>query len=588
MPKYQPSEQPRQKRGRKVILSILVAVIIAAIGVGAWSYYEFQVKPYSQAAIRVNGVTFDMRYYINMLKIYYGNISSFSLMEYSEYGEQDIERLAGYVEQQIVQKEVIRQGSLALGIQIERSAIKDILKASNIPVTDEYVDLYMADELVATQVPPTQPQVHVQAILLESESVALEAIARLQAGESFEQVANSLSKIPPLMVDNGDLGWVTAQEADFTVESTKFGETVLGADTGMSSEPVYDDTVIKEFGYWVLKVVERNEATDTSPAEVHLHGILVGSESAANDVIDRLNAGADIDELARELSELADAENNGAELGWIPETQATGEFQVLFELPLNEISEPIGDLYTETKGGYWVFNILEKDDNRALTADQQNMLIDEFLEMWSAELEKDPEYKTESLLTEEMRVFAINEVVLAQGKGSVLIRTSSLPRGEVGVIYSQQLEAYGNQKGNTWSVTKGNLPDGLSLDGATGVISGTPEMAGGYSLTIEVNSGLHHWTQDIFMQVHIPVSVTTSSLPDAQVGDGYAVTLEAFGDSLTYTWSLIAGSLPDGLKLDKITGNIYGTPTTAGTFDFTIQVDDGVGKAIQNLSLSVR
>ena len=119
----------------------------------------------------------------------------------------------------------------------------------------------------------------------------------------------------------------------------------------------------------------------------------------------------------------------------------------------------------------------------------------------SAELEKDPNYNVESLLTEEMRVSAINEVVLAQGKGSVLIRTNSLPAGEVGVSYSQQLEAYGNQKGNTWSITEGSLPDGLSLDGSTGVISGTPEYAGGHSLTIEVNSGLHYWTQDFTMRV---------------------------------------------------------------------------------------
>jgi hypothetical protein len=35
-------------------------------------------------------------------------------------------------------------------------------------------------------------------------------------------------------------------------------------------------------------------------------------------------------------------------------------------------------------------------------------------------------------------------------------------------------------------------------------------------------------------------------------------------------------------------GYIQGIPTTAGTYDFTIQVDDGLGKATQILSLSVR
>src|SRR4030042_571007 len=494
--KNQHSGQQRQKCVRKIFISVLLVFNIAIISIAGWSYYNYQVKPYNQAAIRVNDVTFDMRYYINTLKIYYGNVSPDSLYDYSDYGEQEIEKFAGYVEQQIVQNEIIKQGSLALGVQIERSAIEAKLKESNTPVTDERVNLLMAQELIEKQAPSTQPQVHVQAMLLENESVAQEAIARLQAGESFEQVAEALSKIPGSRIVNGDLGWVTRRGADLTVDSTKFGDMVLGTNTGVLSNPVYDDTVTKKFGYWVIKVVEKNDATDTTSAIIRIQGILVGNKQEANDLIDKLNTGADIDELAKELSELSGAADSGAELGWMTETQNAGDFQILFDLPLNEISTPIIDNQTETKGGYWVFNVLEKDDNRALTTNQKNMLVDDFINRCSAELEKEPNYNVESFLTEEMRVFAINEAVLSQGEGSVLIHTSSLPAGEVGVSYFHQLEAYGNQKGNTWSITKGNLPDGLSLDGSTGVISGIPKFAGVHSLTIQVDSGLPYSTQD--------------------------------------------------------------------------------------------
>jgi parvulin-like peptidyl-prolyl isomerase len=583
------SEQ-RHKRVRRIIMSVVLVVVIAAISVAGWSYYNFQIKPYNQSVIRVNDVTFDMRYYINALEIFFGNVPSSFINEYSDYEDQEIEAFASYVEHQIIQNEIIRQGSLALGVRIEDSAIEAMLKESNMPVTDERIDLLMVQELVEKQVPSTQPQVHVQAMLLESENVAREAIARIQAGVLFEQVANSLSKIPDYKIINGDLGWVAGREADLTVDSTKFGDIILGANAGVLSDPVYDDTVSKSFGYWVMKVVDRNDATDTHSTEIRIKGILVGNEQEAYDLIDKLNAGADIDELAKEFSQLSGAADGGADLGWMSAIQDPGDFQVLFDLPLNEISAPISDNQSETKGGYWVFNVLEKDDNRALTAEQKNMLEDDLINRCYAELEKDPNYTVESLLTEEMRVFAINEVVLSQGEGSVFIRTNSLPVGEAGVNYFYQLEAYGNQKGNTWSVTEGNLPKGLSLDGSTGVISGTPEYAGFYSLTIQVDSGLYYWDHDFVMRVLLPISVSTSSLPDAEVGVGYSAILEVSGDitaNTLYTWSIISGSLPEGLNLGEATGYISGTPAAAGTYDFTVQVDDGLAKATRTLSITV-
>jgi parvulin-like peptidyl-prolyl isomerase len=586
--KHKQSEQQRKKRVRRIIISLVLVIVVAAISVGVWSYYNFQVKPYRQASIRVNDVTFNLRYFINTLGIYYGNVSPDTLSNYEAYGDAEIEQFAGFVEQQIIQNETIKQGSLELGVQIERSVIKADLKKSDIPVTDEHIDIRMAQELVEKQVPSTQPQVHVQAMLLESESVAQEAIARLQAGESFDQVANDLSKIPGLKIINGDMGWVTAREADLKVESTKFGDMISGADVNVLSDPLYDDSVSKTYGYWVAEVVEKNDATDTTSASIHIKGILVGTEQEAYDVIDKLNAGADIDELAKQVSELSTAADYGAELGWMIEGGDNGGFDVLFDLPLNGVSAPIGDNQNVTKGGYWVLNVLGKDNNRELTTNQTNTLVEDLLEKCSAELQKDPNYSVEILLTQEMRNLALDEVVLAQGKGSVIIGTGSLPDGEAGLNYSYQLEVYGNKKGNTWSITQGSLPQGLNLDSSTGLISGVPKLAGVSSLTIEVNSGLHYNSQELLIRLHIPVSITTDSLPDGQVEVYYSTMIEIFGDSNAYIWSIISGTLPDGLTFSQSAGYIYGTPTTAGTYEFTVQVDDGFIKATKTLSLSIQ
>jgi hypothetical protein len=111
------------------------------------------------------------------------------------------------------------------------------------------------------------------------------------------------------------------------------------------------------------------------------------------------------------------------------------------------------------------------------------------------------------------------------------------------------------------------------------------------SLTIRVSNDLHYWEQDFVLRVFLPISVTTTSLPDAELGVAYAGVLEAFGDvsnSIVYTWTVIDGSLPDGLELHEASGYIIGTPAAVGTWDFTVQVDDSVGKATQELSITVR
>jgi len=78
-----------------------------------------------------------------------------------------------------------------------------------------------------------------------------------------------------------------------------------------------------------------------------------------------------------------------------------------------------------------------------------------------------------------------------------------------------------------------------------------------------------------------PLMVTTSSLPTGTVGVGYTATLEASGNSgAPLTWSLAPGSsLPPGLGLAS-NGRISGTPSAAGSYPFTVSVNDPATKAL--------
>jgi hypothetical protein len=81
-----------------------------------------------------------------------------------------------------------------------------------------------------------------------------------------------------------------------------------------------------------------------------------------------------------------------------------------------------------------------------------------------------------------------------------------------------------------------------------------------------------------------PLSITTTSLPSGQVFSSthkvkYSATLTASSGNPPYQWLVVAGSLPNGLKLSKSTGTISGKASFAGTFTFTVEVLDKKGPA---------
>ena len=85
-----------------------------------------------------------------------------------------------------------------------------------------------------------------------------------------------------------------------------------------------------------------------------------------------------------------------------------------------------------------------------------------------------------------------------------------------------------------------------------------------------------------------PPVISTTTLPNGEVTVAYSQTVAGSGGLQPYNWSIAAGTLPGGLTLTPATGVLSGTPTTAGTFNFTMQLTDALGTAVtQALSITV-
>ncbi len=152
---------------------------------------------------------------------------------------------------------------------------------------------------------------------------------------------------------------------------------------------------------------------------------------------------------------------------------------------------------------------------------------------------------------------------------------SSLPNGTAASAYSQTISASGTTGTVAYNITSGALPTGLTLSGS-GTLSGTPAVTGAFGFTITATDSAGCTGSQAYSLIVDCGTIVfhPTSLPAGTAGVVYSQTITVTGAVAPFTYSVGSGSLPPGLTLNIHTGVISGTPTTIGTFPFSINVVD--------------
>ena len=164
---------------------------------------------------------------------------------------------------------------------------------------------------------------------------------------------------------------------------------------------------------------------------------------------------------------------------------------------------------------------------------------------------------------------------------AMTITTTSLPSGLTNSNYTTSLVVTGGTPPYQWSASSG-LPNGILLS-SSGTLSGSATQSGVFTFTSVVTDAGGGST---FKQFQLQISGGTLSLSCSQsagptsVGVNYTDPCTVSGGVPPYTWSISAGSLPNGLNLNTINATqaaIEGTPSGSGPYSYTVNVADSAG-----------
>ncbi|MFC1910266.1 peptidylprolyl isomerase [Chloroflexota bacterium] len=399
--KKQLSQWEKQKKRQRIIFITGIAVVTVVVLGLVLGWYFSMFRPLQALALKIGDTEYKVGYYVDTLK-YYG-VSSIT--------ESD------NVVNNIQQSQMIIKEAEAMGITINKDEIEKQLSESGLPSNGRFIDpvktqialVKLRDEYFDKQVPEKAEHRNIKAMFLESQVQANDVKSRIEAGESFTLLAGELSAEPVTKEQNGDLGWRPKGVLNILMENQLLDDQAFNAKSGEITEPIYDAEQQKDFGYWIMKVLER----DVETATAHVQGILLESEAKAIEVKAKLEAGENFADLASEYSQYLGNKDQGGDFGMVSEGMFGGEAEAFIfneDIEVRTVSDPLKDETFDTKGGFWLINI-EGIEERDVEGENRDILKTFLLREWVDGLKDMPGYEIENFMNEAQKKWALDQAL---------------------------------------------------------------------------------------------------------------------------------------------------------------------------------
>lgn len=243
------------------------------------------------------------------------------------------------------------------------------------------VDQQVLADFLQNQLPSTVLDNMIDQVLIEQYATGAGiAVADSEVQQTIEQqfgfTDEGAAATPPVtqgITSTESAGTVSRE--DFESAFANFLET-LKTQAGLS-EPQYRQILRGELLQDKVSAQITADVPATAP-QVHARHILVETEEEAQQVYQRLLDGEDFATVAEEVSTDTASAKDGGDLGWFGRGQMVAEFEdVAFSAPVGEINEPV-----KSQFGYHIIQVLERDENRALSAAELDQAQQQRFRQW--------------------------------------------------------------------------------------------------------------------------------------------------------------------------------------------------------------